>query len=1782
MAIPEAVFPDLGQVEYIQSFLPTGDHIRSNSALEIKVSADIGSGKLGVIQCDVACETCDCFLEECAGHHGHMEMPIPIFRVFFVKRLISVLNCICVYCGAVRIPKSDPLYKLIDSVPKESKLDFVLSHCSQFSKCGNLGGVGKGSFTKKSENIKVGCCGMNFINFATEDRDNLFLSGVIELCDEQYQAYQQCRQSWKPFVCSPQYLFRRLKYLPEETKSKLGLDKWTEPSALMWDVIPVPSHNTRPSHTFAGIGSLKKKVHSDWTKFLKCILSCRNELQKVVDTCDDVISLCKYSYKGVVSRDFENCFIYGVMNSDDKKVFLNNVKKSEKIIGGLEGAWRNLTKQVAAFHSYRHRKYQNQGMMYGKPLTNVEERFKHQKCGRLRGNIIARRVNNAMRAVLEGGIEQKVDEAMLPKQEAMVLTVKVYVNNLNLQDVQKWVINGPYIYPGANYVTMKSGVEINLNYHENRRDIDISEIFFVCRHLIDGDVVMVNRQPTLHKPSMMAFRAIITEGYAIRLHYAVFPPMGADCDGDEVNVHVPQSIQSKVECLELASVQSCIMKDGKILIKFIQNSVIGAFLLTADRVLLQEEDVHELTSHLDLWEYPLPTYRKPDRWSGKQIFSLMLPGDFSMLYRQNKKEPVEIRKGVLVRGQLNDGVLNGTGGILNHLFRDYADKEVVMKFLYEGYIMFQRYIDRVGVSAGYFDTCIDPVHWEPRGSRATNNVMESIRQARGSVLKVSEYVNTRFRQHNPQYGDPAIEENIKRHIEKVNQLMCKAVVDYHKHIQRGSSNGVLAAIESGSKGTLNVINQMCGLVSQVYVLYKRPYVPSTYHHEKDCALEKFGYISRAYSTGIDIKGMIAEAGATCESIINKNKGTSKSGYTVRKMTNCMMGVVVDYLGRVVDSSGRVLWQVYGNDGYDSKYMCTVPFGEGQWSESFLLQFFTCEEAELENAVDAEVWRVWSRGSDTAHRMRAEVDHLLSITKSVCCAAGGSPPKAIRIPFSFEHIFFNCIHLHETRSDHKVGMIPSDYYRFATAFWRQLLKDKLVVPTNLHLKYLLFHWFSARVSLVKYRLELVHLVWISKQIHAALAQSLIAPGESVGVNATQSLGEPFTQLTLKTPHLSGKFPTLLAGSSRVNHIIDGNFSSASMNLYLKHPCSSERIHSEMFGLGITKLCMKDIMTEFPTYELHPNECHITFAVCKDKAVARLVSLRNVVLFISDQFGIPLEFFRCSFADEPEWYLQLQIPFASDVWQDVYKNFVEVTHQIQNQYVAAAYIMYNLYEGQISGFAEIDNFIVDQNPDTNEWFITTLGSCLKEVMLKHFDQLDTSRCTSSDCSEMNTLFGTITARKSIEKEILQVMSGLADVRHVQLLARVMTSTGSILGMKIKQSGRFIPPLQKAAFEQGPKQMTFYCQNGDRDHANTICGAALSNKIMGVGTGFGHKLLPIPKQNIPEGMVRHTEAKTMCEYVFSPKVDGRRVYLCFNENKFKNKLCSVVDRNFSVYPLQCTGIVFDSVFKGTILDGDLCPVPGTDKYCLVVYDCVLVSGNKCACLRYDQRLEIAREVVTRLVTHNLSVPVTAVDSVDVDLGGSSPFCLPISTRRFVSSHLVKIRALPFYLCVKPVFNVNGITSFHEHHLPRFAFPTDGYVFSKLSAPATPFRMHRTHLFKWKPNEGTVSENTIDLEIGPVNSTLLLNTTASTPFRVLQVVAGERCYAGLVKTRGDAREVWTLLRADHELTEGQVYECGWHYLQKEWVVLRTRYKQPNTLETVVSTVRNIEDNIQVHEFVI
>lgn len=272
-------------------------------------------------------------------------------------------------------------------------------------------------------------------------------------------------------------------------------------------------------------------------------------------------------------------------------------------------------------------------------------------------------------------------------------------------------------------------------------------------------------------------------------------------------------------------------------------------------------------------------------------------------------------------------------------------------------------------------------------------------------------------------------------------------------------------------------------------------------------------------------------------------------------------------------------------------------------------------------------------------------------------------------------------------------------------------------------------------------------------------------------------------------------------------------------------------------------------------------------------------------------------------------------------------------------------------------------------------------------------------------------------------------------------------------------------------------------EQDEGRTICGAVLMNKPLWSGTGFNLDMVPV--ENLVPDDTKAQDAmipRRIVDYVFSPKADGVRHFLVLFHDRKGGRIAALVDRTNASFALPEDDLP-EPLFAGTVLDGELTKVKGHEQDVFLVFDALMVCGNRCAVLRYDQRLEIAREVV-----HRMCPTGRAPQDMPLPMGATSPFCLPIRAHDYLSCFGVGAGKFPFRVAVKPVFDVAGLKDYERLVLPRLPFGFDGLVFTSLADPAYPFRSKQDTVLKWKPRHAEYNENTVDFVVTPANAPIVL----------------------------------------------------------------------------------------------
>jgi DNA-directed RNA polymerase subunit A' len=483
---------------------------------------------------------------------------------------------------------------------------------------------------------------------------------------------------------------------------------------------------------------------------------------------------------------------------------------------------------------------------------------------------------------------------------------------------------------GSNYIIRPDGKRIDLRFvgDLNKTAEMIDQGFIVERHLRDGDMVLFNRQPSLHRMSIMAHEVRVMPHKTFRLHLCVCTPYNADFDGDEMNLHVPQSEEARAETRVLMRVQEQILSPryGGPIIGALHDYVSAAFLLTRKKTLITKEDVWQLllAGNYD-GELPKPAIAHPDElWTGKQVFSLLLPHDVNITTKARtcrkhevcKAEQCEydsyvyIRNGILLSGVIDRRAIGAdeSESVLHVVVKDHGSDRA-REFLDSLTQLLLEFLSHEGFSLGYSN-----VNLPDEGKKRIDMLIEE---------KVKE-ANTMIEAFQKGELEPLPGKSLEETLEmRIMSILAKArdsagsvANDY-----MGISNSAVVMASTGAKGTQLNIAQMAACVGQQSIRgerilrgYRKRSLP---HFKKnDIGPIARGFVRANYRSGLNPTEFFFHAQGGREGLVDTAVRTSTSGYLQRRLVNALQDLHVNYDIIVRTTEGDVVQMKYGEDGVD--------------------------------------------------------------------------------------------------------------------------------------------------------------------------------------------------------------------------------------------------------------------------------------------------------------------------------------------------------------------------------------------------------------------------------------------------------------------------------------------------------------------------------------------------------------------------------------------------------------------------------------------------------------------------------------------------------------------------------------------------------------------------------------------------------------------------------------------------------------------------------------------------
>ncbi|KAF8516014.1 hypothetical protein BU17DRAFT_76736 [Hysterangium stoloniferum] len=1329
--------------------------------------------RLGTTDKGAFCETCGHNTQDCVGHYAYIKLILPVFHIGYFRHIIAILQQICKTCARVMLPESDRRV-----------------HLKRFRRP-NLENLTRQKLCKA---VNTAARKVVFCPYCGATNGTVKKQGTLKIVHDKFRAKKSAEEmeKWKAsfgnaiqqqkelgmFVgraasedLNPLKVLDLFRRISAEDCELLGLKpSHGLPQEFIWQYISVPPVCIRPS------------VQQD---------GASNEDDLTVKLTEIV---------------FTNALI--------KQGLAKGVSTSQ-----LMEQWEFLQVSVAMYINSETPGIPLQ--MGQKPIRGFCQRLKGKQ-GRFRGNLSGKRVDFSGRTVISPDPNLRIDEVAVPERVAKVLTYPERVTVHNVAKLRQAVKNGCDIHPGANYVANASnGFKKYLKF--GRRDeiadkLQVGDI--VERHIVDGDIVLFNRQPSLHKAKIRPWRSF-------RLNECVCTPYNADFDGDEMNLHVPQTEEARTEALELMSstLNMVTPRNGQPIIAAIQDFITASFLLSRRDRFYDRRQFTQICSyfadaelHIDI---PPPAILKPVRlWTGKQVLNcLMRPNKDSNIFvnveakcntivKPDKKHypdgmdpqpDMSPNDGWLVI--VNSEIMCGTfdkatvgGGkkqsVFGVIMRDYGPNEaaIAMNRLAK---LCARWLANYGFSLGINDVIPGPVlarSKDVKVEKAYADCLELIAKAKLGKLENKPGCN---QEQTLEAMISGVLSNVRDDVGKI----CMQELSRH--------NAPLIMATCGSKGSVINVSQMVACVGQQVISGHR--VPDGF---QDRTLPHFpkkskeppskGFVRNSFYSGLTPTEFLFHAISGREGLVDTAVKTAETGYMQRRLMKALEDLTTQYDLSVRNSVGGVVQFRYGDDGLDP----------------------ACLEGE---AQPTQFVRTWSHAISIASRVGRSLlpFEILEITDreltkpkfmKECTPAYIGTVRA----FIVDRIAHRLASVRRARGMFDALEREAEWDEDTDLSMGASRADMAAVEN------------AAKVTEDQLR-RFLELCWVK------YVKAKIEPGSTVGAVGAQSIGEPGTQMTLKTFHFAGVASmNVTQGVPRIKEIINASKNISTPIISCKLVARDSEQSARIVKGRLEKTHLGDI------------------ASVMEEAWAAEYTYIGIIIDMEAIRKLQLELTL----DDIKWAIvgakKLKIKEHSVIILPR-KNRLRIYVDGETKYYRLRELKRSLPEVVVKGVPTLQRAIInvkdkeDARGKKGDKELLVEGCGLQKVMIT--EGIVGEYATSNHIIEVASVLGIEAARRTIINEIQYIMQehGMSiDPRHVMLLGDVMTYKGEVLGItrfgvaKMKDS-----VLMLASFEKTTDHLFDASAFGKSD---SIAGVSesiiMGNPAASCGTSMPALYLPAPR--------------------------------------------------------------------------------------------------------------------------------------------------------------------------------------------------------------------------------------------------------------------------------------------------------------------------------------------------
>ena len=1334
--------------------------------------------RMGVLGHGSVCPTDGLTYINTPGYFGYIELARPVFFIQHIKDIMSILKCVCFKCSKLLISKED--HKHIISMKASDRWSYVYKKCSGISRCGEATESGCGC--KQPDKIKLEEMATIIATWENLGKTDAFTGAELMLVVESPEKAQFTMRFTAEIVLK---IFKRIS---DEDVNFMGFSPiWSRPDWMVCQVLPVAPPSVRPSVK----QDANQRSEDDLTHIYGHIIKTNKDLEERINNnaaphvVDGLTKVLQY-------------FVAMIANN--------------KVKGAVPMAQRS-----------------------GRPLQCITDRL-NSKNGRIRGNLMGKRVDFSARSVITGDPNLSAKQLGVPKKVAMNLTKPVVVNDRNRNFLTKLVQNGPDVYPGAKNLEKKNGDTISLRYRD-RMSIRLENGDVVHRHMMDGDPVLFNRQPSLHRMSMMCHIAKIMEkGDTFRMNVCDTKPYNADFDGDEMNMHMPQNVLSETELRHLAAIPYQIISPSSNapIIGIYQDSMLGTYRFTRPNIEFSPREAMNILMGFSRVDVASLAGKK--KITSFDILSQITP-PLSLKTKTKQYDDkaddyatsnnvLEIMNGKYVRGQM---IASTVKSVLNRVCNDFGHL-ACSDYIDDLQQVITEYMKTSAYSVGVSDLISD--------KRTTDEILQVIAAKKAEVQQLTDKIHLGIFENKTGNANSVEYEN------QVKGILNKAT-DQTGTIAKKSldaNNRFLIMVASGSKGNMVNISQMISCLGQQSVDGKR--VPYGFDNRTLPHFSKYddspgarGFVENSYISGLTAPELFFHAMGGRMGLIDTAVKTSQTGYIQRRLVKGLEDLKVEYDMTVRNNMGKIVQFSYGEDGAETTRIenQSIPI-VGMSVEQIYMHY----DIIGMNEGDHELIKIYTKGAATRIRKQREeaqvlckkyIDYMIETRDELVeNVFKFKNEDSVKTPVAFHHLIMNAHGQFGLNGNSTVDITPLEAFQIIEAKYETLKMSSFSKPTKLF-EVLYFYYLSPKDLLVNKRFNKKMLEILLESIHLNFKKSIVSPGEMVGVIAGQSIGEPTTQMTLNTFHLAGvaSKSNVTRGVPRIEEILrlTRNPDKPSVTIYMKpqdqhdkdkatNYCNMIQYTKLIDVVKSVEICFDPndratkihsdaaLIDQFYLFDELANECNenedggmmaqqqprskwvVRMEIDAESLLEKNITMDDIHFAISTVHGNEVS---CIYSDMNSSNLVFRIRINASVLNRNKKKASTNAYSDALDQSDEIYLLKNFQDTVINNIVLRGvNKIVNVNPRVvkdmvvkedgkysrkEAWVLDTTGSNLIDIFA--IDFIDFTRTYSNDIREMYDVLGIEAARQNILNEIVDVMEAsdaYVNYHHLSILCDRMT--------------------------------------------------------------------------------------------------------------------------------------------------------------------------------------------------------------------------------------------------------------------------------------------------------------------------------------------------------------------------------------------------------------------------